>query len=67
MKTNGNHFLPTATAICGVKSKARDWNLMETHEEYVTSYRSSVWVGSLIADEEGVQTGLAYRIGYHAI
>jgi hypothetical protein len=41
---------------------------METLEESLTSYRSVLWVGNLIADEgdpdaRNVQTGLADRIG----
>jgi hypothetical protein len=40
----------------------------ETHEESVTSYWSSLWIGNLTADKgdldgRNVQTGLADQIG----
>jgi hypothetical protein len=38
--------------FCAENLKTRDWNLMETHEESVTSYRSFLWVGNLIADKK---------------
>jgi hypothetical protein len=67
MENLWNHFVPTVSAICGVKTKHSDWNLIETREESVT-YWSSLWVGNLIADEgypggRNVQTGLADWIG----
>jgi hypothetical protein len=42
-----NHFVHTASAICGVKTL----QLYRTHEESITSYRSSLWVANLIADK----------------
>jgi hypothetical protein len=62
-----NHFVPTASAICGVKTEYSGLKFIETHEESVTSYWSSLWVGNLTADKEdpdgwNVQTGLADRI-----
>jgi hypothetical protein len=60
--------MPNANAICGVKTEHSGLPLTEIHEEFVTSYWSSLSVGNLNADKgdpdgRNVQTGLVDRIG----
>jgi hypothetical protein len=62
------HIVPTALAICGVNLNTWHYNLIQTHEESVTSYRSFLRVGNIIDDKGdpdggNVQTGLADPIG----
>jgi hypothetical protein len=58
--------MPTASAICGMKTWKLKAKIFKTYEESVTSYRP-LWVGNFIAkgdaDGRNVQTGLADRIG----
>jgi hypothetical protein len=46
-----NHFVPTTSAICGVKLNTRDQNHIRTNEESILSYWSSLRVGNRIADK----------------